>query len=96
MGAGEMKARYIGDAGVPVIREPGNAAEVKKGTWRTYKPIFVKEKCTKCKLCFIYCPEAAIRWNDGPEWDYDLCSGCMICYNECNFKAIEKKRDLHE
>ena len=91
-----MKVEYDGDEGMPVIRAPGSSAKVKKGSWRVYKPVFVKEKCVKCKLCFIFCPEAAIKWKDGPEWDYDLCSGCMICYNECKAKAIKKERDEHE
>ena len=92
-----MKVKYDGDEGIPVIKTPGSSAKVKKGSWRVYKPVFLKEKCRKCKMCFTFCPEAAIKWKDGgPEWDYGLCTGCMICYNECKFNAIEKKRDLHE
>ena len=31
------------------------------GTWRTSKPTFVEENCTKCYQCWVSCPEGTIR-----------------------------------
>lgn len=62
----------------------------KTGSWRTYKPIIDKQKCTKCYLCWKFCPEPSIKIVDEyPEVDYDYCKGCGICANECKAKAIE-------
>ncbi len=65
------------------------------GSWRTFRPIVDYSKCTRCTLCWIYCPDAAIsrRDDDSPEIDYDYCKGCGICANECPVKAITMKRE---
>ena len=41
-----------------LILEPGNAKNYKTGGWRTEKPIFDKEKCTNCHLCWVFCPDS--------------------------------------
>ncbi|MGA3191214.1 MAG: 4Fe-4S binding protein [Candidatus Bathyarchaeia archaeon] len=67
----------------------------KTGSWRTFCPRVDYSKCTRCTLCWIYCPDAAItrREDDSPEIDYDYCKGCGICANECPTKAITMKRE---
>jgi 2-oxoacid:acceptor oxidoreductase delta subunit (pyruvate/2-ketoisovalerate family) len=52
-----------------------------------------KEKCTKCALCWLYCPEGAIKLNSDctPEIDLSHCKGCGICAKECPMKAIVMK-----
>ncbi|MBW2652992.1 MAG: 4Fe-4S binding protein, partial [Deltaproteobacteria bacterium] len=49
-----------------------------------------KEMCVRCGLCYIFCPDAAIkRGDDGYyEADLDYCKGCGICHRECWFGAI--------
>jgi len=62
------------------------------GDWRTFKPIRDLEKCNKCLICFIHCPDGAIQWKseiEDIEFNYDCCKGCGICANECPKKAIE-------
>jgi len=62
------------------------------GDWKTYTPVRDLEKCTRCLLCAIFCPDGAIYWNDEKEdieFDYNYCKGCGICANECPTKAIE-------
>lgn len=62
------------------------------GDWRTFKPVLDKEKCTKCLICYIYCPDGAIIWKpetEEIEFNYNYCKGCGICANECPIKAIE-------
>ena len=44
-----------------VIEDVGNAMEYKTGDWRSSKPVWNWEKCTKCGLCWLFCPDAAIR-----------------------------------
>ena len=71
-----------------VITEPGNAAQNKTGSWRTFRPVVNAKTCTGCGLCSIYCPEPAISKGKPAKIDYDYCKGCGICANECPFKAI--------
>ncbi|MBX5320619.1 MAG: 4Fe-4S binding protein [Candidatus Bathyarchaeota archaeon] len=67
----------------------------KTGSWRTFKPVVNYSTCTKCTLCWIYCPDGAItrREDDSPEIDYEYCKGCGICANECPVKAITMERE---
>lgn len=89
-----MSTRKLGWRELPlgaIITTPGNSVEYKTGTWRALKPIYHKEKCIKCLLCWIHCPEPAIirHEDDTIEIDYDYCKGCGICANVCPVKAIE-------
>ncbi|NWF86783.1 4Fe-4S binding protein [Candidatus Bathyarchaeota archaeon] len=64
------------------------------GDWKTYTPLRDLEKCTRCLLCVLFCPDGAIRWNAQKgdiEFDLNFCKGCGICANECPTKAIEMK-----
>jgi 2-oxoacid:acceptor oxidoreductase delta subunit (pyruvate/2-ketoisovalerate family) len=73
-----------------VISEAGNSVKNKTGSWRSFKPVLDKSKCTKCKVCWQYCPDNSIKiLADGSvEIDLDYCKGCGICANECKVKAI--------
>jgi pyruvate ferredoxin oxidoreductase delta subunit len=52
------------------------------------------DECTKCRICFVYCPDSAITIgaDDYPHVNYDACKGCDICYTECPVKAISLVR----
>jgi 2-oxoacid:acceptor oxidoreductase delta subunit (pyruvate/2-ketoisovalerate family) len=67
----------------------------KTGSWRTFRPEVDYSKCTRCTLCWIYCPDGAItrQEDDSPKIDYDYCKGCGICANECPVKAIVMHRE---
>jgi len=67
----------------------------KTGSWRTFRPEVDFSKCTRCTICWIYCPDGAItrQEDDSPKIDYDYCKGCGICANECPVKAITMKRE---
>lgn len=73
------------------ISHPAPAASGKTGSWRTHRPVINKEKCIKCLLCWLYCPEGTIvRLEDNSvEVDYEYCKGCGVCVEECPVKAIE-------
>jgi pyruvate ferredoxin oxidoreductase gamma subunit len=63
-------------------------------SWRVFYPAINEEKCTGCKTCWIFCPEAALEWkaNNKPAMVDRACKGCGVCANECPVKAIEMKR----
>lgn len=72
------------------LYETGSSLKYKTGSWRTFRPILDRTKCTRCLLCWIYCPEPSIkRIEDNVEIDYDFCKGCGICAAECPVKAIQ-------
>ncbi len=90
----EEEIPYKGIEGIPVIREPGSAAKVNRGSWRLVRPVHNIEKCTKCKICYIYCPDAAIDWTpDGPDINLTSCKGCMICAEECPTGAMTEEKE---
>ncbi len=39
--------------------------------------------CNSCGTCFVFCPDGAIIWDDGPRIDHEFCKGCGICVVEC-------------
>ena len=69
---------------------PGKARDNRTGSWRVFKPVFDHEKCSKCGLCVLICPEGCIEENDDlPVVDYSYCKGCGVCAEECPQDAIE-------
>ena len=74
--------------------EAGSAARYETGSWRTWKPITHREHCTHCLACWEFCPEDAIKLEDGldpagaprkfvKEINYYHCKGCGLCVHEC-------------
>ena len=66
--------------------DTGNSRQNKTGTWRSgKKPEFIPKNCIQCFFCWLYCPHFAIRV-EGDEVegiDYDYCTGCGLCAEEC-------------
>ena len=73
-----------------IVTEPGNTSQYRTGDWRSQKPIIDKDKCSKCGLCYIYCPEGCIEQDGDGYYEANLfyCKGCGICASECPKKAI--------
>jgi len=44
--------------------------------------------CNSCGTCFVFCPDGAIIWDDGPRIDHEFCKGCGICVVECPGHAM--------
>jgi pyruvate ferredoxin oxidoreductase delta subunit len=69
---------------------PGNSRENLTGTWRSgMKPEFIPEHCIHCFFCWLYCPHFAIlvRGDKVTGINYDYCTGCGICAEECPSKT---------
>ena len=79
------------------ILEAGTADKFKTGDWRSEKPVWNKEKCINCMICWISCPDSAIIVKDGKITgiDMDHCKGCGICAVECppKIKAITMEKE---
>ena len=65
----------------PSIAALANSPERKTGNWRQFRPVLHQELCTRCWVCFVRCPEAAISLDvhEYPVVDYDECKGCLLC-----------------
>ncbi|AAK41455.1 4Fe-4S dicluster domain-containing protein [Saccharolobus solfataricus] len=81
--------------GVPVAR-PKIGSAGKTGLWRVEKPVISYDKCTKCRLCVLYCLENTIDLLENlyPQIDYDYCKGCGVCAQVCPPKAIDMVREV--
>ena len=81
---------------LPVSR-PVEGSVGSTGIWRSFRPVIDQEKCKRCLLCWLYCPETAIKRVGEDHMqvviDYTYCKGCGICANECPFKAITMVRE---
>jgi len=78
---------------------PGESVKNKTGSWRTYRPIFLADKCTACGICDNVCPEGVIypsnqktkNGKNARTCDLDYCKGCGLCAKNCPFQAIEMR-----
>ena len=73
-----------------IVVEPGSASQYETGGWRSQRPIFDNSKCNKCGLCYIFCPDAAIKQETDGYYGVNLfyCKGCGVCATECPREAI--------
>lgn len=59
------------------------------GDWRAVRPVIDRDRCTKCAICWLYCPVQCVV--EKPTWfDFNLaaCKGCGVCARECPHRAI--------
>ncbi len=89
---------YLGSAQFagPTIRHRGSAALRATGSWRMERPVLDLGNCKRCFLCYLYCPDTAIKLDaeNFPHVDYEHCKGCMICYQECPTDAIARRLEV--
>jgi len=46
-----------------IVTEPGNASQYRTGDWRSQRPTYNFERCIKCGICYLFCPEGCIGQN---------------------------------
>jgi pyruvate ferredoxin oxidoreductase delta subunit len=77
-----------------VIPDAGNSRDYVTGGWRSDAAGTQCRDVHECLICWISCPDSAIRVADeklaaDPEtFNLDHCKGCGICANECPVEAI--------
>lgn len=78
-----------------LITEAGNAVKYKTGSWRTVSPAVDKQACRDCLICWVYCPEGAVKVKDTRFLgiDYAHCKGCGICASVCPQNVIEMQKE---
>jgi len=79
-----------------ILLEPASSRRYLTGDWRTYRPVIDDSKCTKCGMCWVYCPDSAIYVDEDGRYrvDYNYCKGCGICSQECAPKAISMVEEV--
>lgn len=72
-----------------LIDEAATSLRFKTGDWRSMRPVWDSEKCIHCLLCWISCPDSAIKVENEKITgiDYNYCKGCGICASICPPKA---------
>lgn len=63
-----------------------------------YIPLFIKERCINCGLCFSACPDMVFQFGEGEYkgrkmminqgLDYYHCKGCLRCVDVCPVNAL--------
>ena len=73
-----------------IVTEPANARQYQTGYWRSQKPTYDFNRCIKCGICQMFCPEGCIGQNSEGYFEADMfyCKGCGICARECWTKVI--------
>ncbi len=73
-----------------IATEPASARQYRTGDWRSQRPTYDFNRCIKCGICYIFCPEGCIGKNAEGHFEADLyyCKGCGICARECPTKVI--------
>jgi uncharacterized protein (DUF362 family)/ferredoxin len=56
------------------------------------KPQLLKEYCVRDGHCIDICPTGAISMKRFPKINYNLCNGCMRCFNSCENQAYKLSR----
>ncbi|MEM4298295.1 MAG: hypothetical protein QW815_08005 [Nitrososphaerota archaeon] len=89
---GELKSWKELPIGGRIVK-PGSSLEYKTGSWRTFKPVIDMQKCNRCMICFVYCPDGCINPEDyGVKYEY--CKGCGICAHECPLRCIQMVEEV--
>ena len=68
--------------------EPGRNPYFKKWSTRTMRPVVSFDKCTKCTLCWVACPDTCFDVTPDGFFDANMeaCCGCGVCEAICPVK----------
>jgi len=67
----------------------------KNKDWRKEKPVVDRDKCIKCGVCYLFCPDSAIRTVEEGYFEADeaLCKGCGVCKAQCVSGCISMEKE---
>jgi pyruvate ferredoxin oxidoreductase delta subunit len=98
-----MALKNKNEISVGARAEGGSSMEFNTGSWRALRPNIDTSKCIHCMLCFLYCPDNAVRiikssdkQGGNPEVigvDLKHCKGCSICSSVCPVKCITMEKE---
>ncbi len=73
-----------------IVTEPGSTRKYKTGDWRSQVPTHDFNRCIKCGICQLYCPDGCVDQNSEGYFEANLywCKGCGICARECPTAVI--------
>jgi pyruvate ferredoxin oxidoreductase delta subunit len=79
-----------------VLLKEGRAKPFPRGTKPKALPEWDRDRCIKCGICYLFCPDAAITKVDEGYFDVtrEYCKGCGICQQECWFGAISMAEEV--
>jgi len=62
----------------------------KNDDWRFERPVWDTQKCVRCGICYLSCPDGAIFQNKDGYYEADLtyCKGCGLCIQQCVTDSI--------
>ena len=80
----------------PSVYAVANSPERHTGSWRQVRPVLQRQRCSRCWVCFVRCPDAAITLDseDYPVVDYAVCKGCLLCVHECPTHAFNVVKEV--
>lgn len=64
--------------------------------WRFERPVWDTQKCVRCGVCYLACPDGAIFQNEDGYYEADLqyCKGCGLCVRQCVTGCISLDRTV--
>jgi len=73
----------------PMMIFKGKLFTINTGDWRYQRPVTDPEKCSKCGLCWLHCPNQTIVEKETHyETELEFCKGCGVCAYGCLSEAI--------
>jgi len=78
-----------------IVTEPGSTRQYKTGDWRSQVPTHNFDRCIKCGICQLYCPDGCVEQNAEGYFEANLywCKGCGICARECPTAVITMEEE---
>jgi len=72
-----------------MIPEKATSKKYHTGSWRSFRPVYHKERCIQCLQCWYVCPDFSILVDGNGKVSgcaYEYCKGCGLCAKVCPAK----------